>query len=111
MTDNEINEAVARKLGYDIRLPHHAENPFLVRRVEPGDHSISDEEIPDYCHSIEAAWEIVVSLMPRYTLCLEGDQEWSADFYTVNEEEDVIARCEASADTAPMAICKAFLKL
>lgn len=98
MTPQEINEAVARKLGYDAIDKSH-------RRP-----------IPDYCHSIEAAWEIWAKMSDGYFLTLEteagtfgrnivkvwkndgkGDSGWVID--------------DVYANTAPMAICLAFLKM
>lgn len=98
MTDQEINEAVARGLGV----------PFC---------SLKGHEIfapKDYCHDIKAAWEVV-----EHILLIVGDD---GDYYTValslnkNETLCVInelsdSRIEARADTASMAICLAFLKL
>lgn len=87
MTDQEINEAVAKKLGID---------PFSFER----------DANRDYCHSIEAAWEILKTAIEyecqlTYHHWADGTDFWEA---SINEQK-------AEADTAPMAICKAFLKL
>lgn len=87
MTDQEINEAVARKLGW-------APVPLSIEQV-----------IPDYCHYIEAAWEIVEFMRKN-----GRDFNMSVDeggFAIAWQYDEYIA----DADTAPMAICLAFLKL
>lgn len=65
--------------------------------------------IPDYCHSIAAAWEIVEYMYEKGTsVLLDGaydDRNWECSWIT----SDV--RYMGVADTAPMAICLAFLKL
>ncbi len=87
MTDQELNEAVARKL--------HGEE-WRMWSAE------------DYCHSIEAAWEIVEKLHAGGT---EINLSWMSGIpweFTIHKNfEDY----EGEADTAPMAICRAFLKL
>lgn len=91
MTDQEINEAVHEKLHgkpYD---------PF---------------NIPDYCTSIQAAWEIVEK-EAGFDLFFARDyqgEKWSCTF-TVKEGDRPSWVVGAKADTAPMAICLAFLKL
>lgn len=84
MTDSELNEAVASKLGKD-------QAGYLY------------PEIPSYSTSIEAAWEIVEK----------------QDFCKLIKAATVF-RCklgenypgvEAYGDTAPRAICEAFLRL
>src|SRR5258708_7059883 len=49
MTDQEINEAVARKLGYCTTKyrKNGCLRPYYIQHEK------------DYCHSIEAAWEIM----------------------------------------------------
>ncbi len=86
MTDQEINEAVARKLGAS-----YCDCKFLPHAIEH----------KNYCTSIAAAWEIWDHFNEMATLTkLNG--LWVLDYgrkFVVN------------ADTAPMAICLAFLKL
>ena len=86
MTDTELNESVARKLGW-LRTP-------------------LNEFVPDYCHSIAAAWEIVEKLRPNIVLYDLG-RKWvvSRSCY------EGIGETLGEAATAPMAICLAFLKL
>lgn len=95
MTDQEINTRVALRLGWG-----------------------SEKSTPDYCHSIEAAWEPVekmqsLGLDVEITACAN-----SGTHVAVKKEIDAPAGyCDyqllanESAKDAPMAICKAFLKL
>lgn len=95
MTPQEINEAVARKLGVG-NMDSIVINGKLIRCPL------------DYCNSIAAAWEIVdhiKSLAVRFDVELScGQSRCQIDTL---DEISVIGR----ADTAPMAICLAFLKL
>lgn len=110
MTPEETNAAVARKLGHTVCTDGghimgkdgHAYNP------------------PDYCRSIEAAWEIVDTIKTEHQIKLLREIlvspidgiGWTCtigDDLDSNEYETRIA--EEIADTAPMAICQAFLKL
>ncbi len=98
---SEINEAVARKLGWFQspsngrwgRLNGHPQENMVV-------------SVPDYCHSIAAAWEIVDKIE---WFCLEKNHSkgtwWVWDMAGTEEAQMI---CEAA--TAPMAICLAFLK-
>lgn len=99
-TKHEINEAVARKLGIPrIEVTPESEESFEVK-------------LPDYCGSIAAAWEVVERLHPLHGITLvqhlQPTYGWSCEMWTARTEEpDFTVR----VDTAPMAICMAFLKL
>lgn len=91
MTDQEINEAVYKKLGWD---------------------ATPQTFIPHYCTSIAAAWEIAEYLKAQKRckgLALyspfENESQWSFKILWLPYI------FEALAETAPMAICLAFLKL
>lgn len=123
MTNQEINEAVAKKLGWTfneqieemwtepwkdlVEDPKHPEDTTAVRS--------SCKEPRAYSTSIEAAWEVVKFIgKPKNGVgfCLEltdSGHEWTAALCEQGElpEENHIAQ----ADSAPLAICKAFLKL
>lgn len=90
LVTQEINEAVARKLGWkpNERLRHVLAVQFP----------------PNYCHDMAAAWEIVESLdMTTYINCpAVGGKKWHVAFGDQGWTED---------NSAPMAICLAFLKL
>lgn len=94
MTDSEINEAVARKMGW---IPI---NDGRWRRDDLNELG-SAADIPDYCHSIAAAWEIVEKMGWIHMGCMKD----LTIIYDCDEFELV------RAHTAPMAICLAFLKL
>lgn len=97
MTDQDLNEQVARKLG--TCLKH-----FLPTTGNEGNESHRHCDVPDYCHSIEAAWEILHEY--RDFMIAQGTKGWTASF-GYGKENAVFA----SADTAPRAIVDAFLKL
>ena len=92
MTNQEINEAVARKLGW---LKDY--EGFWVR----GEKYM--ESLPDYCTSIAAAWE-VVEKWDTVQFERTNDRQW----ILVVDRNEIAAEY---ADTAPMAIALAFLKL
>lgn len=102
-TDQEINEAVARKLGW-VRLdgaPCWSDPYGLSHGDDLG------TGVPDYCHSIEAIWEVVLKF---------GLEDGAGNFELKTLGSDCHWYCElqgeiGEADTAPMAICLAFLKL
>lgn len=110
MADEEVNIAVARKLGYDVIAGD--DSAIFIRTVMPKPLDI--KHLPDYCTSIKAAWEIVEFILrniqndgDHFDIGLTGHgNEWLC---VINELSD--KRIEARADTAPMAICLAFLKL
>lgn len=97
MTDQEINEAVARRLGVD---PEFGCCCLTRPACEHGGNN-------DYCHSIEAAWEIVEKFDYCYLFRCKGMFEWEWECKLTREDK---RKLYGTADTAPMAICLAFLK-
>lgn len=101
MTDQEINEAVAKKLGSMPVLPDiKLEDGIFIRHWA------------DYCHSINLAWEIVercsksgFKLERRPAPTDPLDIEWCCWFGFYGIESEAIDK------RAPMAICKAFLNM
>ena len=95
LSDQEINEAVARKLGwtYDPKFQDWAN---AKDEVKP---------IPDFCHSIAAAWEVVEKLPSGFCLIRHEDGKFLC-MISANRPES-----GGPQDTAPMAICMAFLRL
>lgn len=83
LSDQELNEAVARKMGHQIA-------------TKEGLHIMGKDgfvyDMPAYSTDIEAAWEIVKYLESKVKEM--GNTAWGSE-----------------ADTAPRAICEAFLKL
>lgn len=141
MTDQEINEAVAVKLGCKCEDPlpeaHHGcdgfchwpENcpvPDRINRAvaeklgtvktsfvhDPIDgaplNQVRVDSYPDYCHSIEAAWEVVEAWRSKVNFELYGQE--NRHYVAWFKYQDGLEYF-GEADTAPMAICLAFLKL
>lgn len=111
MTPQEINEAVARKLGWTkLYLSENIGVMNIAGKRRPTD--TMDSTVPEYCERIMAAWEIMEWLTKNDylpDLCyLPREQPWRFEIQPPNDMESNWSEC---ADTAPMAICKAFLKL
>jgi len=109
MTDNEINEAVAVKLGW---LKIILRTPSKPSWKDPTGKVRGWDAVPDYCHSIEAAWEIVEKL--SILGCGYWVKMWSSPVgFTVQIMKAIPEKESAliNADSAPMAICTAFLKM
>ena len=98
MAASEMNEAVAKKLGWLQRSDGWELPP--MRGLFP---------LKDYCHSIEAAWEIVDYLKAnKISFDLNMSMFETDDIWEARMRGPIIW---AMAQTAPMAICQAFLKL
>lgn len=107
-TTKEINEAVARKLGWKLDAPISmivaGEKSSWRDWIAPDGHIYT--RVPDYCHDIKAAWEI-----------LEYCDGYKIYHGSYKPEEVTVTLAKnglvyyASSDTAPMAICLALLKL
>lgn len=92
MTDQELNEAVARKMGMAEVIVKN--QPTIV---------------PDYCHDIKAAFEIDAWVKREHP-------DWQFSVYRVKDDfACVIGTADKHyadyADTAPRAIVMAFLKV
>lgn len=100
MTPQEINEAVARKLG---------------RTVKCGCDCLAPVDQPDnewthtihYSTDIRAAWDIVEDLRAKKIIVEIG--VWKEKVRCVIHVPG--PRINEEADTAPLAICNAFLKI
>jgi hypothetical protein len=112
MTNQEINEAVARKLGWVFDNSKEAKwnNRFPWYDAKGKGHLA-----PGFTYSIEEAWEIVEHLGPRFHKLWRFWDDGSYIFEISDgslvvgpPKIDVVV---GEADTAPMAICLAFLKL
>lgn len=98
MTAQEINEAVARKLGIEL-------TPCPIMD------SCSCCGPQNYCTDIKAAWEIV-EVLPGFQIMYIGifdGPSWRC--ITRHNLSGEFISYQYDADTAPMAICLAFLKL
>lgn len=111
MENAEINEAVARKLGWAIDKT----SDFLPWYGKPGGRPESSmiRDLPDYCHSIDAAWEVVEFWLTSeirfrtFEMKKNNASHWYIQFTQENDGHIY----DSVADTAPMAICRAFLKV
>jgi hypothetical protein len=106
VTYMEINEAVARKLRW---MFHDCERLTISHWHYPaGQHC--EGMLPLFISSIAAAWEVVEFVKtPKRMIEIwapHGDAHWVCN---IHESHELISG--AGADTAPMAICLAFLKL
>lgn len=116
MTDQEINEAVARKLGF---VRKDCERLSTLHWHCSNDHCYADRMLPNYCHSIAAAWEIIESIIT------DGDKQMketgcsSTPSFALRMGPVGVFHCDLGNSgeagwyqpTAPMAICLAFLKV
>lgn len=104
VTNQEINEAVAKKLGGERRILPDAvlQDGTVIKHY------------PDYCGSIQAAWEILQhnphnpggGWLVNCSEAKDGHGPYGCAFQVGPYEWHW-----EYADTAPLAICKAFLKL
>ena len=100
VTNQEINEAVARKLGV---YPSNETIAWAKSQVTgAGEFKIT---IADYCTDIRAAWEIIP--IGIWNIIETNSKKWRASCWMSKTKKWYWAE----ADTAPMAICLAFLKL
>lgn len=103
MTNNEINEAVARKLGWkdDPDGWIQPNGPWFPMP-------------PAYSTKIEAAWEILEHCCSR-GFAVKIEQDFGMEFWraTICDDRKIETKCclHEDGDTAPLAICLAFLKL
>lgn len=98
MTDTEINEAVARKLGW-VQKGSSWQSPVQQEKYPEW----SNIDLPDYCNEIAAVWEILTDYCDEWHLDCRGG-------VSARLQKNYVSGF-AEADTAPMAICLAFLKL
>lgn len=102
MTDTEINEAVARLLGWE-------EGPNNLWRRGLDD--MPQHGLPNYCHSIAAAWEVVPYLTSKggYLVVSVYEDHVKAEVEIWVNDNPI--QTGALSETAPMSICLALLKL
>lgn len=113
MTDAELNEAVARKMGWK---PHINKKRNWGVWKKKGYEDIPYQLLPNYCEEIAAAWEIVEKHKDidnnEFALIFHWIRPglWTAGWGS-NTEDGFTFAIYAEADTAPRAICQSFLKL
>lgn len=107
MTDKNLNEQVARRLGW--------KDPSQPRCGGPreghahGDFYACYEKCPDYCNSIGAAWEIVKFLRNKSMMVSMNLLEHCDLKITQYDLSNVLA--DAWENSTPRALCLAFLRL
>jgi hypothetical protein len=90
MTDQELNEAVARKLELNL----------------------GNLKARDYCNSIAAAWEIITHLQGQsLQMRMMSQKDWTDILIFDPDALNNVNLATGQANTAPRAICEAFLKL
>ena len=102
MNEREINEAVARKLGYNVQYDG------IYWEAVPDDVMAELHPLPDYCTQIAAAWEVVEKMSGDYEVTINAAHR---KYWCHAAGPTWKQAVHAEADTAPMAICLAFLKL
>lgn len=112
MTQQQINEAVAKKLGYK-KFHQEVEDGDGYDYWSDGKHQNKNDL--DFSTSIEAAWEIWEKMSNKYFLTLETEAgKFGRNIVKIWENDGKSARWvieDIYEDTATLAICKAFLKL
>ena len=105
MTPEQINEAVARKLGWTNS--DYPVKGWLKRfyKGPEGEKEYYLDEPEDYCRSIEAAWEIIGSLKCDWEM---KTTSYGIDFTIFDDAGEFPSAVE---DTVPMAICMAYLRM
>ena len=107
MTNREIDEAVAKKLGWtrcndeeEGEIRWHHDKP-LIKGTHGGQCALN---LPLYSTSIEAAWEILTDYCDEWHLDCRGT-------VTVSLKKHHSGPVEVTDDNAPLAVCKTFSKL
>lgn len=113
MTDQELNEAVAKKMGYAVAYANMRGLKIPLMREKENKSLMTDgySDVPNYCTDIGAAWKIVERCFSSFYLSFdECTETWfcRADCCRVVEDS---CKWRSESDTAPRAICEAFLKM
>lgn len=114
MTD--LDTLVARALGWTDIITVEFAGGVQVQGVRPGTEASGytgykpKQVIPKYSTDISAAWELVEKMKDHRWLRLQRfDDKWEFGPVEVCGDDDYITN-DINADTAPEAICKAFLE-
>lgn len=107
MTDQEINEAVAQKLGWKLILDDGV--PHWICPKCPMAHIAN----PDWCRSIAAAWEIWEKLREEgyHRQLYSSWDRRNIVCFQATHRRGIENPLYGEAAVASMAICLAFLKL
>lgn len=111
MTPVEVNEAVAKKLGWTAptgkREPRYGGKGYPFSEFKWSNGGEFYDALPDFCTSIAAAWEVVELQKGKMISLTNPGFEWICRIIDAHNGDEV----SDGACTAPMAICLAFLKL
>jgi hypothetical protein len=116
MTPEEVNEAVALKLGWDkVVGPAPMFRTIWIRKGNFGE---GQQYAPTYTTDIKSAWEIVDYVAShssdpslKFKMTRHTSQVYAGWYIEAGGMGDDFTLAEGQAETAPMAICLAFLKL
>ena len=108
MTPKEIRLEIAERKGMEVKYPYPSIAAYIDGETPNGlDHF---KPLPDWPASISAAWELVTSFIEnqpwdRFDVDYNGlaSTKWRASFSFIHKIYGEVA------DTAPLAICKAWL--
>lgn len=100
MTPVEINEAVARKLGWKVN-----KFPYKTGTPKKGGKWILGNDIPYYSTDIAAAWELLDKKLHNGGIAKNIHGRWVCSWDQGGGDWIVEV-----AEKAPLAICSAFLK-
>jgi hypothetical protein len=108
MTPEQINEAVAIRLGWEkVPVPGPTPRALWIQKGRYG-HGDGQYVVPDYSGDIKLAWEIVEHLRAQQGYALNLKSFTNGVWIKINAGKIEV---KADAETAPMALCLAFLKL
>jgi hypothetical protein len=125
VTDRELRELDARVaekvIGITPLLVEDELHVFTVNRrfLQPGDYYYLDTdnsriEVPHYSTDIAAAWQVIEKMYEYgcHIVSIAAVREWRAKYECViGAIGNVHTEINVDADTAPMAICLAALKV
>lgn len=118
MSPQEINEQIAKRLGWKTFASYPANDPLDFTMHWVGPNGGLSKPLPNFCGDIGAAWEIVEQAELWCVITKSLRREFGAPESSIS----AVYECEiwknhdepnlrVEADTASMAIALAFLKL
>jgi hypothetical protein len=83
MTEQEINKKIAEYMGFDVRLftGNHMGKEILAYLVYENlaGHDIPRGHVPDYCHDLNAVWQVEEKLIQEDLI-----DDYTLDLYHAN---------------------------
>ena len=105
---HELDVLVAERLGLKW------DSKYKYWNFPDGTYAYGEPFLPDYSTSIAAAWELVPRVDSYRFSITRQDGQWFASFDAQEKDSQFYPRTWSmgwgKADTAPLAICLAFLK-